>query len=75
MNSHYTYQGFFSKGIPQGPGKMSFEGCQQTGEYIMTDVFVRNNGMLETHQEPVWRCTALEYSGPNLTAQQLKITE
>jgi hypothetical protein len=28
----------------------------------MTDVFVRNDGMLETKQEPIWRCTELEYS-------------
>lgn len=62
-NNQYNFQGFFSKGLPLGPGKMSFPGCQQRGEYILTDVFVRNNGMLETYQETIWRCTALDYIG------------
>ncbi len=61
--------------MPYGPGKMSFHGCQQLGEYIMTDVFIRKNGMLETKQEPVWRCTALEHSRVHVAAQQQKITE
>ena len=71
-NYHYSYQGSFSKGIPRGHGKMLFSTCQQHGEYIMTDVFVRNNGMLETKQEPIWRCTELEYSsGHRLNNQKL----
>jgi hypothetical protein len=41
---------------------MSFKGCQQLGEYVMTDVFVRKNGILETEQEPAWQCTELVYS-------------
>jgi hypothetical protein len=44
---------------------MSFKGCQQLGEYVMTDVFVRKNGLLETEQEPTWRCTELIYSAGN----------
>ena len=68
-NSHYNYEGYFSKGMPIGTGKMSFQGCQQRGEYVMTDVFIRNNGMLETKQEPIWRCTTLEYLGAKSNAQ------
>lgn len=75
-NNHYTFQGYFSKGVPRGPGKMFFAGCQQRGEYIMTDVFVRKNGMLETHLEPTWRCTELEYSGASQApVEQFKTTE
>ena len=63
INNHFTYHGYFTNNLPQGPGKMIFTGCQQLGEYVMNDVFVRKNGMLETEQEPTWRCTELVYSG------------
>jgi hypothetical protein len=62
VNNHFTYHGHFRDNLPQGPGKMSFKGCQQLGEYVMTDVFVRKNGILETEQEPAWQCTELVYS-------------
>ncbi|XP_028404775.1 radial spoke head 1 homolog [Dendronephthya gigantea] len=62
MNNHFTYHGYFKNNNPYGPGTMSFNGCQQHGEYVLTDVFVRKNGMLETEQEPTWRCTELVYS-------------
>jgi hypothetical protein len=65
MNNHFTYHGYFKDNLPNGPGKMSFKGCQQLGEYVMTDVFVRKNGLLETEQEPTWRCTELIYSAGN----------
>ena len=62
INNHYIYHGSFKDNLPQGPGKMSFTKCQQLGEYVMTDVFVRKNGMLETEQEPAWHCTELVHS-------------
>ena len=58
-NNHYTYHGNFKNNLPQGPGKISFTGCEQLGEYVMTDIFTRRNGILETEQEPTWRCTEL----------------
>lgn len=64
--NQFTFHGYFKNDVPHGPGKMSFQGCEQHGEYIMTDVFVRKNGMLETIQEPTWRCSELTYSGPSV---------
>lgn len=62
INKQYTFLGKFKDNYPLGAGKMIFEGCQQIGEYIMTDVFVRKNGILETEQEATWRCCELIYS-------------
>lgn len=59
INKHFVFHGLFQNNIPQGPGKMSFAECEQLGEYVMNDVFVHRNGMLETEQEPSWRCTEL----------------
>ncbi len=58
-NNQFTYKGYFRKNLPQGPGKMLFTGCQQFGEYVLTDIFTRKNGILETEQEPIWHCTEL----------------
>ena len=63
-NNHYTYHGNFKNNRPQGPGKISFPGCEQFGEYVLTDVFTRRNGILETEQESTWRCTELIQSVP-----------
>lgn len=58
----FTFEGDFKEDVPHGPGKMLFNGCQQVGEYIMTNIFVRKDGMLETKQEPSWHCSKLTCS-------------